>query len=851
MAVWLRQPAFLLFGLMGPLVALTQSAVRRTDTEAADKKKETTRVRLEQENYQQATCAASAWADAQEIRYPRVDQWLQNPLWRPPDNTPEVAVRVGLKRDKPPVETGLDEKILSPLALPLHANLAVIGPPARVQGVWRAMSCQALAILANPGQTPGGQLVATGRVWAENSDPPPVLDIPHPSGELSHRWGVVANAGDIPPESTWVVSVDGAGNAAVFHRGVSAHQGVEPDSASFATARWVRARLVACEGGSSLEHTDADPTDRNALWCDVSPSHEPIDLVSQGPHSLVWGKTGSGKSVLVQRLVASLCGRYSPRQLSVVGIDFKGGATVNPLHVFPHVQGVLTDLTPRATNRVTRSLAQEIRRREQLFAHHQVATWSQLPEDVLCPRVLIVVDEAGVVAHNAPELIAVISDIASRGRSLGLHLLMATQRPQHIPKNIIANCAVRLCLTITDSDEATQYLPDVPAPLLARLRTSPPGTLLAPSRQHQHVLVTVEPPTLPDSEGARNPALAGHSKTLWCEELPADVPTTHPAVADFAATPGRYLVGLGDYPDSQSQAPVWFDPRRDGPLVILGETASGHTTCLRALSDQAEQQGATTVWGSGKPEVLCHQIIALHKQLTVDNRSTLLCVDRLDRVMSGCSPETKAWVVDNLYDIARTLSERGGMSGAVISCAPGGDVFPALARWSTTTGLLRHRDREQWALSGGEPTLHDPASPPGRAVVAGTLTQWLTRDGPARVGGAHDDHREEGVSSEEEEEELPPAPAHATVIAGGPHQAGDVNALSVSEAESSWHVIRQALETGPGVVFVAVSTQQMRQLVGPGYSTPPVTTAWPHGWLVTTEGVSLVAYRPPRAGFQP
>ena len=818
MALMFRHPAMLMFGLMGPLLALTGSwNKKRTQDKQASENQEREREREHHHQLEQQRLA-NAWQHQQILAHPAVTDWLHNPLWRPEANTADAEVRVGLGTVTPPAGSGIHQPVAGiPLTIPLHASLAVVGSGLDAVAAWRAVACQAIAIASAPGGAAAAHLPVPG-IWAKNADIPGTVNIPHPSGDHSTTWCFVDSATQVPPQATWVLVVEGATRAQLFHRGVLVSDGLHPDVLTFAQSRWVRARLVDTQTESAPSTHAMSADDRGSLWAELAPDQPALNLVAQGPHTLVWGKTGSGKSVLVQKLVSSLCARYSPDQFALVGIDFKGGATLAPLMAHPHGAGLLTDLTPAAIARVTASLRAEILRREQLFADCRVATWQDLPGDTVCPRVLIVVDEAGVVAHDAPELMEVLSDIASRGRSLGLHLLVSTQRPQHLPRNIIANCALRLCMGVTDADEASHYTPDIPRHLLHSLRHSPPGAVLLPDTPGSYTLGIVDP-SPPDVSW---PGFT--QRSLWCEELPGHL--TAEDVSDTSeGFDDGYLLGLADHPDQQLQAPWFYRPGQHGPLVVVGESCSGHTTGLTHLASVAEKQQVEVVWGSEVASVVAWQLMTLRGTSTTAT-PTLFVVDRLDRILRGVPPDSQAWIVDALEALAAELSERGDGSGAVVTAAPGNSVASALARWNATKVLFRHRDPTQWALAGGVQALHDPTSPPGRAVVDRVAMQWCHPGTTTR--GALTDVVLEG------------APEGCLVITSQPGQNPQAEVIGLGEAETRWQDIKQATTHGVGAVCSDIPPQLMRQWCGPGHTTPPVVAAWPYGWLLHPGGVRLV-----------
>ena len=825
MALIFRHPAMLIFGLMGPLLAVSGSWSKKRERVRLAQEKSDREREAEDQQQREHLHNSEAWRAEQVHAHPPVTDWLHNPLWRAETNSPEVAVRVGVGCMTPPHAVAIHQPVSGiPLTVPLHSSLAVVGSGGDAVATWRAVACQAMAIVSSTSHTTPS-IVSVSSVWEKNQDVPQHLDIPHPSGEHSNRWCFVDSATQVPPQATWVLVVSGAGVARLLHRGVVTHDTLQPDALTFAESRWVRARLVDNDGGrSNASAPQIQAQDRTALWAEVSSDQPAVDLVTQGPHTLVWGKTGSGKSVLLQTLVGSLCARYSPDQLGVVGIDFKGGATLLPLMKHPHSQGLLTDLAPASTTRVTASLRAEILRREQLFADYRVTSWPELPADVSCPRVLIVVDEAGVVAHDAPELMAVLSDIASRGRSLGLHLLVSTQRPQHVPRNIIANCALRLCLGVTDADEASQYAPDIPRHLLHSLRHSPPGTVVLPGRDGVYALATVDTEA-PDVSWPDNPR-----QSLWCDDLPDYVAATDLARA-VEVSGDEYLVGVADYPEKQTQDPWPYRPPIHGPLIIIGEAGSGHTTCLTHLVLQAHERNIEVVWASGVASVLVWQVMGLVN--TLQPTPMLFVADRLDRTLQGVPPDGQAWILETLDTLATQLSERGDGSAAVITAAPGGITASALSRWNATRAVLRHRDATSWALAGCPPALHNPSAPPGRAVVGGVAIQWC-----------YPTHTTDGSSQEARVTPVATGAEGAIVITPRPHHGREGVVLGPAEAEARWQDVKNAISHGGGVVCSDMSPQQMRPWCGPGHTTPPVVAAWPYGWHLHPGGVRLVTLEP-------
>ena len=158
-----------------------------------------------------------------------------------------------------------------------------------------------------------------------------------------------------------------------------------------------------------------------------------LDLVRDGPHFLVAGTTGSGKSEFLRSFVASLAVNQPPSAVAVLLIDFKGGAGLGPLLRLPHAVGLLTDLSAGDVSRALASLRAEVRRREALLAGagaDNLEGYNSRRESAdTLPRLVVVVDEFRMLADEVPAALPELLRIAAVGRSLGLHLVLATQRP--------------------------------------------------------------------------------------------------------------------------------------------------------------------------------------------------------------------------------------------------------------------------------------------------------------------------------------------------------------------------------------------------------------------------------------
>jgi S-DNA-T family DNA segregation ATPase FtsK/SpoIIIE len=354
-----------------------------------------------------------------------------------------------------------------------------------------------------------------------------------------------------------------------------------------------------------------------------------LDLVRDGPHLLVAGTTGSGKSELLQTLVLGLALTRSPADLALVLVDFKGGASLGACPGLPHVVGQVTDLEPGLAARALAGLRAELRRRKRVLAAHGVPDVAALPPGVL-PRLVVVIDEFRALADDLPEFLPALLRVAAQGRSLGVHLVLATQRPGGaVGPDLRANVSARIALRVTDPLESRDVLDDpaaaripvaAPGRAVLRLGSAPPVTL-----QCAHVTAPPEaglplvrrapawpaapgstpdqPPSgIPDTARPDTAALVVDAARRAADELglvPGDPPwlpqlPRRATVSDLPPATRRDRTGLvlalGDDPDRQRRTTVRWDPG-DGQLAVVGRARSGRTTALVTLAVAALQQG--------------------------------------------------------------------------------------------------------------------------------------------------------------------------------------------------------------------------------------------------------------------
>ncbi|KAF5994099.1 type VII secretion protein EccCa [Streptomyces sp. WAC00263] len=208
-------------------------------------------------------------------------------------------------------------------------------------------------------------------------------------------------------------------------------------------------------------------TDRHeSVLLDLKESSE----LGMGPHGLCVGATGSGKSELLRTLVLALTATHSPEDLALVLVDYKGGATFAPFTDLPHVAGVITNLENQAglVERVHSSLAGEVKRRQQVLkdagniadiGHYAALRATRRPDLEPLPHLFVVIDEFGELLTAKPDFIDLFLSIGRIGRSIGVHLLLSSQRIEGGKlKGLDTYLSYRLGLRTFSADESRTVL---------------------------------------------------------------------------------------------------------------------------------------------------------------------------------------------------------------------------------------------------------------------------------------------------------------------------------------------------------------------------------------------------------
>ena len=359
-----------------------------------------------------------------------------------------------------------------------------------------------------------------------------------------------------------------------------------------------------------------------------------LDIVRDGPHGLVGGTTGSGKSEFLRSLVAGLAARNSPEKLTFILIDFKGGAAFKTCERLPHTIGTISNLDAQLADRAIRALEAEMEYRQRVFAaagegvDNLDAYLATNPSEPM-PRLLLVIDEFAMLAKDYPDVLKSLVSVGAVGRTLGVHMILATQRPAGVVNDdILANTNLRVALRVQSREDSSNVIgvphasaisreqrgrayvklgQDEITPVQTALVTGlaqggqETGLELRPVVFGRPPALAAPPPSssdetdldlLIDAVVAANEA-AGFAppRRVWPEALGERVD-----LAGFPASRGevpvpvaggvrgsRVWFGLADEPDRQRQIPAGWDLAR-GNLLLAGIPGSGTSTTLSTIA---------------------------------------------------------------------------------------------------------------------------------------------------------------------------------------------------------------------------------------------------------------------------
>ncbi|MXM62467.1 cell division protein FtsK [Streptomyces sp. HUCO-GS316] len=374
-----------------------------------------------------------------------------------------------------------------------------------------------------------------------------------------------------------------------------------------------------------------------------------IDMRKDGPHGLIAGTTGSGKSELLQTIVAALAVANTPENMTFVLVDYKGGSAFKDCVKLPHTVGMVTDLDAHLVERALESLGAELKRREHILAAadaKDIEDYQDLvrrdPSHAPVPRLLIVIDEFASMVRDLPDFVTGLVNIAQRGRSLGIHLLLATQRPSGVVSpEIRANTNLRIALRVTDGGESSDVIdspeaghiskstpgrayvrlghaslvpfqsgrvggrrpgaadPQVLMPWVGTLSWEDLGraALVKPKAEAREEEEITDLKVLVDAVREANQALgipAQHSP--WLPALAETLLLDQIEMPAVAQGPGKLPpapYGVEDLPADQARRPVVVDFSTFGHLMIGGAPRSGRSQILRTLAGSLARTHST------------------------------------------------------------------------------------------------------------------------------------------------------------------------------------------------------------------------------------------------------------------
>lgn len=439
----------------------------------------------------------------------------------------------------------------------------------------------------------------------------------------------------------------------------------QPDRMDSATALVCARRLAAFHAEESggpepqsgspqwqdlLGITDLTTFTPTTLWRNLSPrdalrvpiglteSGTPLELDIKeaaqhgiGPHGLCVGATGSGKSELLRSIALSMMIRHSPEVLNLALIDFKGGATFLGLEKVPHVAAVITNLSEEAplVSRMRDALTGEMNRRQQLLRNagnlDSVAAYQQVRQAgahlAPLPVLFIIVDEFSELLSQHPDFADVFSAIGRLGRSLGMHLLLASQRlDEGRLRGLESHLSYRICLKTLSAHESrialgssdAYELPNTPGAGYLRAGTAEPIRFQAAYIARHRPSTAARPPRVIGHDDVRrftadpvglirNPRvenigsdsvvqtvvdrLSGHGPSaheVWLPPLgtaPRLDTLLDAEVADLVVP-----IGIVDRPYEQRRTPLVVELSGSaGNVGVVGGPQSGKTTTLRTL----------------------------------------------------------------------------------------------------------------------------------------------------------------------------------------------------------------------------------------------------------------------------
>lgn len=402
---------------------------------------------------------------------------------------------------------------------------------------------------------------------------------------------------------------------------------------------------------------------------DHTSQNSEIDLVSQGPHLMITGTTGSGKSELLLSLLGHLVMRYPPADLALVLLDFKGGSSFGPLENLPHTMVMETNHLENHSLRSLSAISAELRRREELFKTYRVPDYQSFRQQypfLALPRLVVAIDELRVLIEQNSEASSFLARLAATGRSLGFHLILSTQSTQGaISSEMRANIGTTICLRTATEQQSWDALN---SPAAFKIPASSPGHALLKVGAEEPSSFTVRKIKLEDDPLVFGPLHTVDAKriprttdwlgfsTLVCREvakaqleipekfvlpsLPEQLSSTE--ISNEGANNGGFCIGLLDLIDQCRQSPLTF--------------GNSNFSMLTRNSEKKLDVGASLAWIGAGPEYLHTHFGYISKTLTTsENHPTSWFHFLNPGQVESQLPSNRFLVLEN--DVGQTLRD--------------------------------------------------------------------------------------------------------------------------------------------------------------------------------------------------
>ena len=364
---------------------------------------------------------------------------------------------------------------------------------------------------------------------------------------------------------------------------------------------------------------------------------------AHGPHGLIAGTTGSGKSETIQSYILSLAVNFHPHDVAFLLIDYKGGGMANLFKNLPHLLGTITNLDGAQSMRALASINAEIHRRERLFREFEVNHINQYQKKFKngeakepLPHLFLISDEFAELKANQPDFIKELVSIARVGRSLGVHLILATQKPSGVVDDQIwSNSRFKIALKVADRSDSNEMLHTPDAAEITQtgraylqvgnnevyelFQSAWSGADYQPEKDDmgiedhtiylinelgQYEILNEDLSGLEDADEIKEvptelDAIV-HNIHLLCEEqeippvpqpwLPPlkerialeELEEVQPAIAWAQEKSLSILLGMADIPQAQKQEAVSINLAKDGHVLLYGSPGTGKTTFLQS-----------------------------------------------------------------------------------------------------------------------------------------------------------------------------------------------------------------------------------------------------------------------------